>query len=78
MTWRRVLAIVWILNNLCHTIDSFTSNCVSEHDFRSSIYVDMVINHMTGGGSGIGSDGSEWNADTLNYPGVPYSELDFH
>ncbi len=43
-----------------------------------SIIVDMVGNHMTGGGSGVGSAGSEWNADTLNYPGVPYSSYDFH
>ena len=46
--------------------------------FIYSIYVDAVINHMTGGGSGIGSGGSWWDADSLDYPGVPYSSFDFH
>nr|WLK78493.1 alpha-amylase [Enchytraeus albidus] len=42
------------------------------------IYVDGVFNHMTGGGSGVGSDGSSFNADSKSYPGVPYGENDFH
>ena len=33
---------------------------------------------MTGGGSGTGSDGSSFNADTLQFPGVPYGPGDFH
>jgi alpha-amylase len=33
---------------------------------------------MTGGGSGYGSDGSYYNADTLDYPGVPYGPNDFN
>jgi hypothetical protein len=33
---------------------------------------------MTKNGSGIGSDGSYFNADTLSYPGVPYETSDFN
>ena len=43
-----------------------------------SIYVDGVFNHMTGGGSGTGSDGSTFNADTKSFPGVPYGVNDFN
>ena len=42
------------------------------------IYADAVINHMTGGGWGTGTGGSSWNADTLAFPGVPYSPWDFN
>lgn len=50
------------------------------------IYVDLVINHMTGGGSGTGTAGSAWNAGGSDsnswggqqYPAVPYGENDFH
>ena len=46
--------------------------------FAFRIYVDAVINHMTGGGRGQGSGGSSWDADSLNYPGVPFGPNDFN
>jgi len=43
------------------------------------IYVDAVINHMCGGGgAGVGTGGSPFNYDVLDYPAVPYSVLDFN
>ncbi|KAK7482695.1 hypothetical protein BaRGS_00026104, partial [Batillaria attramentaria] len=43
------------------------------------IYADVVINHMSRAvKSGTGTGGSQWNGDTLSYPGVPYSALDFN
>ena len=36
------------------------------------------MQHMTGGFSGVGSDGSNFDGNTEDYPGVPYSNLDFH
>ncbi|KAK3593460.1 hypothetical protein CHS0354_020226 [Potamilus streckersoni] len=43
------------------------------------IYPDLVINHMTGsGGGGTGTGGSHWDGNSLSYPGVPYSNLDFN
>ena len=46
--------------------------------FVYSIYVDTVINHMTGGGSGVGSNNSSFDGDAQSYPAVPYSNDDFH
>ena len=43
-----------------------------------SIYVDAVLNHMTGDGSGTGSDNSTFDAETQSYPDVPYHNDDFH
>jgi alpha-amylase len=43
------------------------------------IYVDAVINHMTGpAGRGTGTGGSSYDADALTYSGVPYSSSDFN
>jgi alpha-amylase len=43
------------------------------------IYVDAVINHMTGAaGRGTGTAGSSYDADALTYPGVPYTASDFN
>ena len=33
---------------------------------------------MTGGGYGTGSAGSQFNADSLEFPGVPFENKDFH
>ena len=46
--------------------------------FFVRIYVDAVINHMTGGGSGVGSNGSYFDGDKEDFPGVPFSAWDFH
>ena len=40
--------------------------------------MDAVINHMTGGGSGVGSNGSYFDGDKEDFPGVPFSAWDFH
>ncbi|CAH2311638.1 pancreatic alpha-amylase-like [Pelobates cultripes] len=45
------------------------------------IYVDIVMNHMTGYGAGIGTSstcGSYYNSGARDFPGVPYSLLDFN
>ncbi|XP_036411957.1 alpha-amylase-like [Colossoma macropomum] len=46
-----------------------------------NIYVDAVINHMCGAGGGEGkhsSCGSYFNANTKDFPSVPYSAWDFN
>ena len=43
-----------------------------------SIYVDAVLNHMTGGGNGTGSDNSSFDGEAQSYPRVPYQNSDFH
>ena len=47
------------------------------HFFR--IIIDAVVNHMTGHEkSGQGTGGSGFNGGSQDYPGVPFSSLDFH
>lgn len=42
------------------------------------IYVDAVVNHMSGKGrEGTGDGGSSFNGDALSFPGVPYSAEHF-
>ena len=39
----------------------------------------MVVNHMVGaGGTGHGSGGTYYDADNLDFPGVPYGPSDFN
>ncbi|KAI7815170.1 alpha-amylase [Rhyzopertha dominica] len=43
------------------------------------IYVDAVINHMTGEWNpAVGTGGSTANTGSMSYPSVPYSSLDFN
>ena len=43
------------------------------------IYVDGIINHMTGmGRSGQGTAGTNFDADNGDFPGVPYSMSNFN
>uniref|UniRef100_A0A8C5Q0H5 Alpha-amylase n=1 Tax=Leptobrachium leishanense TaxID=445787 RepID=A0A8C5Q0H5_9ANUR len=45
------------------------------------IYVDVVMNHMTGYGAGVGTSstcGSYFNSGAREFKGVPYSFLDFN
>ena len=44
------------------------------------IYVDIVMNHMCSAAAGIGKGtaGSVYNTNSLSFPGVPYSEVDFN
>ena len=44
-----------------------------------NVIADMVINHMNRHGeSGTGTGGSSYNGESEDYPGVPFSSLDFH
>jgi len=44
------------------------------------IFVDAVINHMAGYGSGTGhgSAGSYYDSHQMQFPGVPYGPTDFN
>jgi len=43
------------------------------------IYADVIPNHMCGaGGTGTGTGGTSFNADTMDFPGVPWSSNDFN
>ena len=44
-----------------------------------NIFVDGVINHMSGlDGQGTGTGGSQFSGPDQSYPGVPFSSQDFH
>ena len=60
------------------SLDSMVTRC---NNVGVNIYVDLVINHMSGQSSGTGTAGSSYNGDHntgLSYPGVPYGSNDFH
>ena len=40
------------------------------------IYVDAVVNHMTGGYSGTGTAGNTFDGESCSYPAVPYGSND--
>ncbi|KAJ6223217.1 hypothetical protein RDWZM_001762 [Blomia tropicalis] len=42
------------------------------------IYVDVVLNHMTGPQSGVGIDGTHYDGNSMQYPGIPFGPNDFH
>lgn len=44
------------------------------------VYIDIVLNHMTGSGSeaGFGSSGSFYDANNYNYPEVPFNKSHFN
>lgn len=43
------------------------------------VYVDVIINHMSGAErKGVGTGGSEYNGETASFPAVPYSQSDFN
>ena len=44
-----------------------------------NVITDFVINHMTRPDeAGTGTAGSNFNGNNKDYPGVPFSSLDFH
>ena len=44
-----------------------------------NIFVDAVINHMSGmDGKGTGTGGSSFDGGSQSYPGVPFSNMDFN
>lgn len=42
------------------------------------VYIDVVLNHMTGHFNGTGSAGSQFNGNTFDYPGVPFNMTHFN
>jgi len=77
--WVRYQPVSWKLESRSGGRDAFISMVNRCNAAGVNIYVDAVINHMTGhGGSGTGTGGSSYDGPSENYPGVPFSNLDFH
>lgn len=77
--WTRYQPVSYKLTSRSGNRDQFASMVRRCNAAGVNIIVDMVINHMSGHGmSGTGTAGSGFNGGNLDYPGVPYSSLDFH
>jgi len=76
--YQRYQPVSYKMGSRSGTEAQFRSMVTACNNVGVFIYVDGVVNHMTGGGSGTGSDGSSFNADTKSFPGVPYGVNDFH
>lgn len=77
--WERYQPVSYKLQTRSGTEDQLRDMISRCNNVNVRVYVDSVINHMTGtGGSGTGTAGSHWDGDSLSYPGVPYSAWDFN
>ncbi|MDJ0726681.1 MAG: alpha-amylase family protein [Prochloraceae cyanobacterium] len=75
--WQRYQPVSYSLeNSRSGTIDELEDMISRCQAVGVDIYADAVINHMIGGDSAIGSNGS--NVTKYDYPQVPYGVLDFH
>ncbi|XP_012937452.2 alpha-amylase [Aplysia californica] len=77
--WERYQPISYKIATRSGTEDEFRNMVKTCADSGVRIYVDVVINHMCGGGgTGSGTGGSHYDANTLNFPAVPYGSSDFN
>ncbi|XP_036902614.1 pancreatic alpha-amylase-like, partial [Sturnira hondurensis] len=61
--------------------DEFRDMVIRCNNVGVRVYVDAVINHMCGGGSGAGTSstcGSYYNPGNRDFPAVPFSGWDFN
>merc|ERR1719376_118285 len=77
--WERYQPISYILNTRSGDRAAL-SNMIKRCEAAGvGIYADIVVNHMCGvGGSGTGTSGSYYDANSYDFPAVPYSGLDFN
>ena len=79
--WMRYQPVSYELNSRSGTVAQFQDMIRRCNAVGVGIYVDAVINHMTGADSGTTANGtsitgSKWTYH--NFPKVPYGENDFH
>ncbi|XP_050739705.1 alpha-amylase-like [Eriocheir sinensis] len=76
--WQRYQPVSYLIESRSGTRQEFIDMTQRCNAVGVRIVVDAVVNHMTGlGRSGTGSGGSSFNADNLDFPGVPFSSSDF-
>nr|AEI58894.1 amylase [Pteria penguin] len=77
--WVRYQPVSYKISTRSGDENSFRNMVERCNKVNVRIYVDAVVNHMTGsGGSGTGTGGSHWDGGSLSYPGVPFSSWDFN
>jgi len=77
--WTRYQPVSYKLSARSGNRDQFISMVQRCAAVNVNIYVDAVMNHMTGHGmSGQGTAGSGFDGNSQSYPGVPFGPNDFH
>lgn len=78
--WERYQPVSYKIISRSGDLNQFKKMIDRCHKVGVRIYVDVVINHMSGGwpNGTIGTGGTTFNYYTESYPGVPYSKLDFN
>ncbi|KYO23553.1 amylase alpha 2A, pancreatic precursor [Alligator mississippiensis] len=79
--WERYQPVSYKLCTRSGNEDEFRNMVTRCNNVGVHIYVDAVVNHMCGAGAGSGSGGtcgSYFNAQTEDFPAVPFSGWDFN
>ncbi|KAI8797778.1 C-type lectin domain family 4 member E [Biomphalaria glabrata] len=77
--WERYQPVSYKINTRSGSEDEFRNMVEKCNNSGVRIYVDIVINHMTeSGGQGFGTNGTFYDADNLQFPGVPFGPTDFN
>ncbi|EDS43917.1 alpha-amylase B [Culex quinquefasciatus] len=76
--WERYQPMSYGLVTRSGNEQEFASMVRRCNDVGVRIYVDLVINHMAAITGDGGTGGSTGSSQTLGFPGVPYSALDFN
>jgi len=77
--WTRYQPVSYIIQSRSGGRDQFASMVQRCEAVGVMVYVDVVINHMTGhGGCCQGTAGSSYSGEEERYDAVPYSSQDFH
>ena len=76
--WERYQPVSYLLDSRSGKEDDFMDMVQRCNAVHVRIYADVVVNHMTGAGSGQGTGGTSWDYNSESYPGVPYGPNDFN
>nr|AWU67110.1 putative alpha-amylase [Crangon crangon] len=76
--WQRYQPVSYKLESRSGNEEEFVDMVHRCNAVGVRIFVDAVVNHMAGlGRQGVGSAGTSFNSDNLDFPGVPYTPEDF-
>lgn len=76
--WQRYQPVSYKIQSRSGSESQFKDMVSRCNNVGVRIFVDGVFNHMTGGGRGQGSGGSSFDAESLQFPGVPFGPTDFN
>ncbi|XP_071485033.1 alpha-amylase-like [Diadema antillarum] len=76
--WERYQPVSYKLDSRSGTDAEFRDMVRRCNNAGVRIYVDAVINHMGASATGYGTSGSYYDCGNFDFPGVPFSSLDFN